>query len=257
MASVPTRNKSGRKSRTMLRTRLTASCVKLVAHLTPYVEPEMLGLTEIIKSRDVCIDIGAAAGLYTVELSKLVGPKGQVLSVEPLVFAHPALSRLLGTKNHLNVTNYCFALGSQSGTSLISVPMGKFGPITGRSFLAGEASGLGSNSEFSHHKEVEVHVDTLDEFCNRENIKKLDFIKIDVEGAEKKVFEGGAKTIAKFKPAILVEIEARHLTRFKSKPKDVVDWLKKLNYKMYIWNRRWEEALEISPEIRNYLFRVD
>lgn len=241
----------------MLRTKLTASCVRLVAHLTPYVEPEMLGLAEIIKEGDVCIDVGAAAGLYTVELSKLVGPKGRVLSIEPLIFAHPALSRLLGTKNHLNVSNFSLALGSQSGTSIISVPLGKFGPITGRSFLAGEANGLGSNSEFRNHREVEVHVDTLDEFCEREHIKKLNFLKIDVEGAEKQVFQGGTKTIAKFKPYILVEIEARHLSRFHNKPEDVVEWLKKHGYRMYIWNQEWQEASRVTPQIRNYLFRAD
>lgn len=256
MSFVPMKKKPLRENHLMLRTRLTAGCVRLVAHLTPYVEPEMLGLAEIIKEGDTCIDVGAAAGLYTVELSKLVGPRGRVISIEPLIFAHPALSRLLGTKNHLNVTSFSFALGSQSGTSSISVPLGKFGPITGRSFLAGEANGLGSNSEFKNHREVEVHVDTLDEFCERENIKQLNFIKIDVEGAEKQVFQGGAKTIAKFKPAILVEIEARHLTRFDNKPDDVVDWLKKRGYQMYTWNQEWQVTSQITPKIRNYLFRI-
>ena len=42
------------------------------------------------------------------------------------------------------------------------------------------------------------------------NLKKLDFIKIDVEGNEKKVIDGAYNTIEKFKPMLMVEIEQRH-----------------------------------------------
>jgi FkbM family methyltransferase len=256
MVFVTEKNKTNSKSRSSIRirTRLTVSCVKLVAHITPYVEPEILGLKKLIKDGDVCIDVGAAAGLYTVVLSKLVGPSGRVLSIEPLVFAHPGLSRLLGTRSYHNVTNYCFAIGSKSGKSSISVPIGKFGPITGRSFLTNGASGLGSNSEFGRHKDVEVQVDTLDEFCQREHLERLDFIKIDVEGAEKQVFQGALKTIGRFKPAILVEIEDRHLKRFGYKSQDIVEDLTKRGYQMYKWSHGWKKTNRVEASNRNYLF---
>ena len=49
----------------------------------------------------------------------------------------------------------------------MSVPMGRYGAVTGRSFLAWKTDGLGSNSEFRGHKEVPVEVDTLDGLCTR------------------------------------------------------------------------------------------
>ena len=52
--------------------------------------------------------------------------------------------------------------------------------------------------------------DTLDLYCKQHNIKP-DFLKIDVEGNELKVFQGGVDTLKKYKPKILVEIEAKHV----------------------------------------------
>ena len=45
-----------------------------------------------------------------------------------------------------------------------------------------------------------VNVISLDIFCKNNNIKKIDLIKIDVEGFEKEVIEGGYKTIQDIKP---------------------------------------------------------
>ena len=243
--------------RSTIQTRLSSYAVRLLAHMTPYIESEVLGLSSVVNSGDVCIDVGAAAGLYTLELSRLVGTTGKVLSVEPLTFAHPVLSRLLGVKLKPNVTPHTIALGADPGESYMRVPMRGNGTVTGRSFLAKGSSGLGSNSEFDQHMDVEVTVNTLDNLCTQENITRLDFIKIDIEGAELPALIGGQKYIEKFKPAILIEIEARHLKRFDYTPEDIVNWMVERGYKMYYWEQRWKEAPKVVPTTRNYLFRVD
>ena len=73
--------------------------VRLLARRTKYVEPEILGLRSLVAPGNVCVDVGAAAGLYTLALSRLVGPTGEVHSIEPLTFAHPVWSRVLGTRS--------------------------------------------------------------------------------------------------------------------------------------------------------------
>ena len=123
-------------------TKLSSSIVRLLAAVTPYIETEILGLSKIVKKGDTCIDIGAAAGLYTLELSRLIGPRGKVLSVEPLDFARPIFSSILGGKQQANVTLNNIALGAEPGESIIKVPVGRHGYVTGRSFLALGSSGL-------------------------------------------------------------------------------------------------------------------
>lgn len=237
------------------RTALTSAVIRLLARSTPYVEKEMLGLRRIVGPGAVCVDIGAAAGLYTVVLSDIVGATGQVIEVEPLPFVHPLWTRLLRTGR--NVSRYGLALGAEPGRGTMSVPMNRHGGlVTGRSFLAWHTDGVGSNSEFAGHVEVGVEVDTLDALCSRAGLTRLDFLKIDVEGAELHVLTGGSGAIEKFRPAILMEIEARHLDRYGHSAGTTVDWLRNRGYTMHVWRRGWRAADRVCEEHRNYLFRA-
>jgi FkbM family methyltransferase len=234
---------------------LTAAAVRLLARRTPYVESELLGLSRLIDPGAVCVDVGAAAGLYTVALSALVGDTGQVHSVEPLGFVHPVWRRVLRSRSHRNVTHHAIALGAEPGEGTMSVPLGRYGPVTGRSFLEWRTSGLGSNSEFAGHREVAVEVDTLDHLCEQVGMTRLDFVKIDVEGAELPVLAGGEQVIERFRPSLLVEIEARHVSRYEHSVADLVDWLAKRDYTMHVWEGGWEPTEHVCAHARNYLFR--
>jgi FkbM family methyltransferase len=202
------------------------------------------------------VDVGAAAGLYTVVLSQLVGSAGEVHSVEPLSFAHPAWSRLLGARDRPNVRRHTLALSAQPGETTLSVPIGRFGPVTGRSFLVWQTDGLGSNTEFLDHADVLVPVDTLDQLCQRAGLTRVDFIKIDVEGAELHVLRGGARTIETLRPDLLLEIEARHVTRYPYGVQDVARWLTSRGYTMHHWEHGWQPTTAVCPHARNYLFRA-
>lgn len=234
---------------------LTAALVTLLARGSLWLEPELAGLSELVRPGDVCVDVGAAAGLYTLTLSELTGPTGQVHSVEPLSFAHPAWSRLLGAHDRPNVRRHPLALSAQPGETALSVPIGRLGPVTGRSFLTWQTDGLGSNAEFRAHTDVLVPVDTLDRLCRRAGLTQLDFVKIDVEGAELQVLRGGAHTIEEFRPNLLLEIEARHLTRYRYTVQDVTQWLTSRGYTMHVWRHGWQPTTVVCPHARNYLFR--
>jgi len=228
----------------------------LIARRTRYLEAEMLGLRRLVEPGSVCIDVGSAAGLYTLALSRLTGPSGWVHSVEPLSFAHPVWTRVLRAKGARNVRHHAVALAAEPGSGVMSVPVGRYGPVTGRSFLAGRSSGLGSNAEFTKQMEVSVQVDTLDELCARERLTRLDFIKVDVEGAELSVLEGGKRAIEAFRPTMLIEIEARHTVRYQYQPDDLAGWLAQRGYTMHTWQDRWQETDSVHGHIRNYLFRA-
>lgn len=235
---------------------VTALVVDQLARRTPYLESELTGLAELVGPGDVCVDVGASAGIYTVALSRLVGPEGLVHSIEPLTFAHPVWSRVLRARHNANVRHHAMALGIEPGEGTMSVPLGRYGgAVTGRSFLAWHTNGVGSNAEFSGQREVAVEIDTLDALCAREDLTRLDFVKIDVEGGELDVLRGGAKVIEELRPTMLIEIEARHTTRYRRTPDEVVTWLTDQGYTMYTWQRGWQPTGSVCPHANNYLFR--
>lgn len=223
--------------------------LRLLAARTPWVERELLGLRHVVCPGAVCLDVGAATGYYSVVMGRLAGPSGVVHSIEPLVFAYPVVSALLGVRRRP------IALGDTRGRHWMSVPLRDGRPVTGRAFLTHGATGLGSNDEFDDHLEIRVRADTLDHYRADAGLDRVDFVKLDVEGGELAVLRGGADTIARDRPTILLELEERHTCRYGYTPEDVVDWLTARGYRMHHWRcGRWRPTSRVTPANRNYLF---
>ncbi|WIM99868.1 FkbM family methyltransferase [Actinoplanes oblitus] len=222
---------------------------------TRYLDNELHTIGGLVRPGDVCLDVGSAAGLYSRTLSDLVGPTGLVHSVEPLSFGHPFWSRVLGARRRGNVRHHAVALGARPGRAAMRVPYTAGGPATSRSFLDWQSRGLGSNAEFDRHEDVLVEVSTVDELVARERLDRLDFVKIDVEGGELHVLHGATATLERFRPAMFIEIEARHTERYAYSPGDVVEWLAARGYTMYTWQRGWTPAERVCAHTNNYLFR--
>ncbi|MBO0840061.1 MAG: FkbM family methyltransferase [Sciscionella sp.] len=247
----------GAGNRGALRTAGVSAALRLLAMTTPWVEPELLGLRRLVRPGDVCIDVGAALGIYTAVLADLVGRQGIVHSVEPLRFAHPVIGALLRPRVGANVRRHAVALGAQRGGSVMNVPMRSGHLITGRSFVAAGSDGLGSNVEFDRHVQVQVPTETLDDFCAEHGVDRLDFVKADVEGGELRLLHGGARTIKRCRPTLLLELEDRHTARFGYPASAAVDWLAEHGYRMSLWrNGSWQPVDRITPQYRNYLFRT-
>ncbi|WP_253772952.1 FkbM family methyltransferase [Goodfellowiella coeruleoviolacea] len=238
-----------------VRTKAVANLFQLLARFTPWVEPELLGLRAVVRPGDVCLDVGAALGYYTAVLADLVGPQGTVHSVEPLLFAHPALSAVLRPRSGPNIVRHSMAFGQEPGRTVMRVPVRNGVLVTGRSFVDEGARGLGSNAEFEDHVEVNVRVETIDQFAVHRGLHRLDFVKGDVEGAELSLLHGARKTIERFRPSLLLEIEARHTERYGHSAADVADWLRERGYQMSTWSgTAWRPVDRITTRARNYLF---
>lgn len=234
---------------------VTAHVLRALAASTPWVEDEVRGLDRVVSPGDVVVDVGAALGIYTCLLSRLVGPTGVVLSVEPLPGLYAPYDGWLRLRSAPNVRRYALALGAEPHTASVSVPMRRGRPVTGRAFVTTGAGGLGSNAEFAEQVEHDVPVTTLDELARRTRLDRIDFVKADVEGGELAFLRGAAATIGEFRPMVLLEVEDRHLERYGHSAGDVVAWFGERDYALSAWSQgAWRPVSGVREGVRNYLF---
>ena len=98
-------------------------------------------------------------------------------------------------------------------------------------------SSLIKHPEFDGLKTESVPLMRLDDYINVNSIDNVGFIKIDVEGHEFEVIEGGIETINKFRPLILCESENRHIVHTGRTTQMFLDYMKDLKYKAYIFSK--------------------
>lgn len=211
--------------------------LRAAAPHTWFLEDEVAGLAEHVRPGAVCLDVGAEYGLYTWTLAGLVGATGHVHAVEP----QPGPSSFVDATRRVlragNVTVHRTALGAASGGGVLALPRRRLLPVHGRAFLTTGADGLGSNAEFAHHEDVPVAVTTLDELVAGLGLERLDLVKVDIEGAEARLLEGARATLARFRPALMLELEDRHLARFGTTVARVVAGLDAGGYTASTWDR--------------------
>jgi FkbM family methyltransferase len=171
------------------------------------------------------LDIGAHHGLYTLLASKQVGSTGRVYSFEPSPRERKALSLHVGLNFCRNVSIERIALGGEEGTADLFVVQG---------------SQTGCNSLRppvvpSEMNPVKVDVLTLDTWLHNRRIAAVDFIKLDVEGAELEVLKGSARLLEmRPRPVILAEVQDVRTEPWGYKAKEILDHL---HARCYEWFR--------------------
>ena len=192
-------------------------------------EAEMRWFLAKMKEGDLFVDVGANIGIYTLHASRRVGKKGKVFAFEPTPETFSDLQQNVQSNRCSNVTCEKIALADQIGEARL-VECGR---------AASNRISLLSTTE----KSTKISVGTLDDYCIKNRIQKIDFIKVDIEGGEADFFSGGIQTLKKDKPIILFESAhtgPAYLER---------EILRGLGYNLYIFNREVLEAAgnEASP----------
>lgn len=183
------------------------------------VEPEFLWVKEILAKDAVFIDIGANVGAYLFDLENHLNPKN-IYAFEPNAQLYKRLKRLF-PKVHL----YSVALSDVSAMAEFKIPVINGQKIHTRGTL--QTAIKERNEERTILQKVDVK--PLDDMVL--NLSKLDFIKIDVEGNEMQTLRGAKKTIEKFKPILMVEMEQRHhQDNLWTLISEIADWGYSVNY---------------------------
>ncbi len=187
-------------------------------------------LAKYIKKGDTVIEAGANLGSETLLMSKLVG-NGMVYGFEPNPYTFERLSINVSINNLTNVKVYDVAMGESDGNISFNIyPKDFCNPGMSSKYM-----------ETSITRKITVVQKTLDTFVKEQNITKVDFLKMDIQGAEMDLLIGAAQTIAKHKPTIFLEA----LTLYND-TKALYEKFKEYGYNVYMIG---EENIELIRSV--------
>lgn len=152
-----------------------------------------------LKPGDIAVDVGAYRGIYTRLMSGMVGVQGHVHAIEPNPQNFRHLNAAVGYLP--NVTVFDLALSDHKGTVKMHIP------LRGSREVAAMASLSAASIAGQTCRDVLVRTERLDDVVVG---RRVDLIKIDVEGHEHEVLIGAERTIRNYHPTLVLEAEKRH-----------------------------------------------
>lgn len=177
-----------------------------------------------IPSDGVVLDVGAHSGQFSKLFAKLA-PQGHVYAFEPSGYARSILEEVVRAHRLRNIEIIAAALGDQQSNRTLSTPLKPGGRLGFGLAHLGAAQGEARSET--------VPVWTLDAFVARRHVSRLDFLKADIEGFEGRMLAGAQETLARFRPALLLELDAARLARAGDTPAPIFAQLSSLGYRAH------------------------
>ena len=200
-----------------------------------YEADEMNIITYCIDDNDIVFDIGANIGIYTILLNKL--KKIETYSFEPIPITFNNLTNNIKINNiKCNIYN----IGLSDKNDELTFYLNK---------IESGASSLRNLKEDNENVElINCQVRKLDDFVKENNINKVDFIKIDIEGSELFAIQGGIYTITYHKPIIFCEMLRKWCKKFDYHPNDIIKLLSNIGYSCYAISNNGINKIELVDE---------
>src|SRR5262249_53768748 len=178
---------------------------------------ELAFVEKFLRPGMTVLDIGAHQGIYSLLASKCVGASGRVFCFEPSPRERRALRLNLAINFSWNVAVQALALGRQETTGHLFVVQAIY---TGCNSLRPPSEVFGPT------KIVSVKVTSLDQWLLRNHVSHVDFIKVDVEGAELDVLTGASRLLQnRPRPLIFAEVQDLRTAPWGYKAEEIVKFL--------------------------------
>jgi FkbM family methyltransferase len=179
------------------------------------------------KEGDVVVDVGAHLGRYAIIASKRVGAKGKVIAIEASPINFEMLNRNTNVNQLTNVISLNYAVYSKETKINLYLPDEEKGCTIYNTVMVGRA--ITEEDRF-----VTVNANTLDNLSlqqNGINHADINWIKIDVEGAELEVLKGATSILSESKDIALL-IEIHNLPGGTNFYTQIVEFLSSFNFKI-------------------------
>lgn len=170
--------------------------------MTPYIlheqgdwfEDEIHFVRKLIQPGMVCLDIGANYGLYSCAIASRLAGNGKLWCFEPAPTTAESLRETIkrnAYQGQIEVEE-C-GLSDKQGTAVFYVSPNA------------ELNSL-EPQESPHTERVEIQLKTLDQFADERALSEVDFVKLDAEGEEVKILEGGRQFFERCQPLVMFEL---------------------------------------------------
>jgi FkbM family methyltransferase len=183
---------------------------------------------EIVNTRrpaPVFLDVGANFGWYTTLFQKYAGTNGQVHSFEPVPSIFSSLTKnyeLMGSPENVFINN--LALGDKVGEITVNL-------------FEGLSTGHASISTQNRDDAIsfKCQMTTFDSYLDKHKITHVDFVKVDIEGAEMMFLTGAEKLFMQDVPPIwLMEMALNQTKNFGYRPNDLIEFIRaRADYDFY------------------------
>lgn len=224
-------------------------------------EPETPYLADLLSGAPVCLHVGASDGRHSYVMTQ-VAPDARIYAFEPSAFTFEVLQHCLAWHGiSKQVTPIHAAVSDAPGEMLLVTPKKTSGRM-GRAYaFVSDAAPEGKVRPDLEDVGVELQptpVVTLDQYCETNDVNRVDFIRMDIEGAELKALTGALEIIDRDRPHVLLEIHPAMLeARFGGTAEAVVDMFRSRGYRMFALNGdRLEERTTVVPNLpwKDYFF---
>jgi len=189
---------------------------RLVYYFDYHESVEFCFLKHLLSQDMICLDIGANIGMYSLFMSKR---SKFVYAFEPQAQSVNRLNKSIADNHIYNIKVIQKAVGDKSGT--LSFHFVK--EDSAKSYITSAADVYSCL----------VDVVSLDDYFNENLIEKLDYLKIDAEGAESAILQGAIRTIKKYRPIIQVEFVAEFQTRNSNNAFRPSDFFRDMGYEVF------------------------
>jgi len=199
-------------------------------------------LDRLLLAGDTVLDVGANVGEVSLLSARRVGPSGRVIAFEPVDAIADALQANVD-RNHLpQVEVHRLGLGDVAGSFDLYA---SYGHAPGAELNLGMGSLHGDPSVDRRIQSVEVR--PLDVLVPSLALQRIDFLKVDIEGAELACLRGAAETIVRFRPVIAVEVQIQSAAAAGHDGAELLGYLEELGYGFYRLGERGRlESLDAS-----------
>jgi len=179
---------------------------------------------EYLPTGGTFVDVGAHVGYYSVKAARKVGEKGAVVAIEP----NPRIVERLRTNVELSDFRQVISIQPVAAFDHIS-KLTLFlspGADTSQASLSAKNASVYGSSPGS----VTVEALPIDDIIERANVKRVDVIKLDIEGAELKALRGANRTLKNYRPVLVVETIEHHLRNMGDSEDELRRYLESLGF---------------------------
>lgn len=219
---------------------------RIVAKFSADRWPPSEGVKRLIRPGDVVVDAGANVGYVTALLAQWVGPEGRVHSFEPVPMTNDLLRRSVAHLKLAHVRVHACGVSDRVGEAQMSIPQYADG---GENLY--ESRVLEPGAEAADENIVSIPLRRLDDEV-REDLRRVAFMKLDVEGHEESALRGALDLLQNARPSLLLEIMG-NLDDAQTSAGRVNALLSELGYAPYFWENGWRRR-DIGESAVDYFF---